>query len=149
MPISSSVRVIIGLLLATVPAVTLLTAVPALAGDNVGYDCQFVDGTTHSYENGAFVRADVKPLGFRIVNVRPQAETARLETGNGSSSLKVVQALGARHFIEVAVEGYLVITTIYEAKDASGAFAAVHSRHLAVIGEPFVAQYRGSCTALP
>jgi hypothetical protein len=118
---------------------------PARAGEGETFVCTFGDGDAFSFEEMGFAHASVKPLDLRISGVVPGADKAELKTDAGTAPLKVVQALGARHFLEVAVEGYLVITTIYERAGADGAFAAVHSRHLAVIGEPFVAQYRGTC----
>jgi hypothetical protein len=128
-----------------VPIAALLLGTVARAGDEQSFNCTFSDGAAYSFDGKSFVRADVKPLELRISGVVPGAGTAELQTAAGKASLKVVQALGARHFLEVAVEGYLVITTIYEAADSAGRFAAAHSRHLAVVGEPSVAQYRGTC----
>jgi len=41
----------------------------------------------------------------------------------------------------------LNITTIYAKADTSGKYPAVHSRHLAIRGQPVVAQYQGLCEA--
>jgi hypothetical protein len=41
----------------------------------------------------------------------------------------------------------LNITTVYDRDEASGKYPAVHSRHLAILGQPVVAQYQGFCEA--
>lgn len=141
----SARRRLAALALALLPAASAPPS--AQAGEARSFDCVLAEGEAYSFEAKRFTRADVKPLSIRITDVVAGSQTATLASENGKAGLKVVQALGALHFLEVAVEGYLVITTIYETPNAEGRLAAVHSRHLAVIGEPFVAQYRGSCTA--
>lgn len=135
-------------------AVALLSAIglpePAAAADALtGYECTFTDGSTHTYESGAFMPTAPGHLAFRISDVREDSDKARLTFGSGGASeLRIVRAIGALHFIEVAVEGYLNITTVYE--DGEGtAHPAVHSRHLAVLGQPVVSQFYGSCAASP
>lgn len=132
-------------------ALLLLAILPETARAEAGssYECRFEAGTAFSYEAGAFHAADAKPLAFTITGAGEGAASATLVLDRGTSALKVVQALGARHFLEVAVEGYLNVTTIYEAAGKDGAFAAIHSRHLAIVGVPFVAQYRGACRSAP
>jgi len=57
-----------------------------------------------------------------------------------------VRALNANHFLEVANEGFLNLTTVYDKDPTTGTHPAVHSRHLGVLGEPVFAQYAGFCT---
>jgi hypothetical protein len=60
----------------------------------------------------------------------------------------VVQAVNATHFLEVATEGFLNITTIYDKDETKGgAYPAVHSRHFGIVGQPIVTQYQGFCEA--
>ena len=108
------------------------------------FECQFTDGGTWSFEQGAFGPVTSKNLSFTIDQVA--AQTARLRGAKGAKTLKVVRAIDARHFIEVTVAGFLNITTIYETSDGDEAtMPAVHSRHLGIVGQPFVSQYRGLC----
>ena len=65
---------------------------------------------------------------------------------HGTGTLRVVQAVSATHFLEVAGEGFLHITTIYDKDEAKGgAYPAVHSRHFGILGQPIVTQYQGFC----
>lgn len=127
-------------------ALSIVLAGPALAAGNAkGYDCRFSEGATWSLEDGAFKPEAPGSLSFRIAGLSEGTDKAKLEEGSSASEIKVVEAIGARHFIEVAVEGYLNLTTIYEGVEGA-AKPAVHSRHLAVLGQPVVSQYRGWCT---
>jgi len=58
-----------------------------------------------------------------------------------------VRALNANSFLEVANEGFLNLTTVYDRDSTSGTYPAVHSRHFGILGQPIFAQYAGSCTA--
>ena len=111
------------------------------------YDCSFTSGTTQLFEAGRYASQAAGQLGFGIAAIDMEAQTARLVTERGQGSLKIVQALGATHFIEVATEGYLNLTTLYEFDAASGTYPAVHSRHSAVLGQPIVSQLTGACKA--
>lgn len=120
----------------------LLVSAPANAA-KLSYECQFKEGGTWSYEDGMFDQVNSNDLAFTIDRV--VAQSARLKGTKGSSPLKVVRAMDARHFIEVTVAGFLNITTIYENGVGGRGMPAVHSRHLGIIGQPLVSQYRGSC----
>lgn len=109
------------------------------------YDCTFESGAGHVFEGGSFKPQGAGRLAFGIADVDMEAQTARLVTDRGQGGLRIVQALGATHFIEVATEGYLNLTTLYEKDEASGVYPAVHSRHSGVLGQPIVAQLVGGC----
>ena len=108
--------------------------------------CTFLDGGAWSFEKGAFAPKSVDKFAFVMRDIERSAMTARLERKDGLAMLRMVQAVDALHFIEVGVEGYLNLTTVYE-KQPNGDHPAVHSRHVAVLGEPLVSQYRGTCKA--
>jgi len=109
------------------------------------FDCAFDTGSGHVYEGGTFKAQTVGRLAFGIAHVNMDDQTAKLVTSRGEGTLKVVQALGATHFIEVATEGFLNLTTVYELDPASGTYPAVHSRHSGVLGQPIVSQLLGTC----
>ena len=111
-----------------------------------GLACAFLDGGAWSYEKGAFAQKPVDKYAFTVRDIDRTAMTARIERKDGLALLRMVQAVDALHFIEVGVEGYLNLTTVYE-RQANGEHPAVHSRHVAVLGEPLVSQYRGTCQA--
>ena len=73
-------------------------------------------------------------------------QSATLKMDQGKGELKIVRAIGANHFLEVVTEGFLNMTTIYDAPEAGGPRPAVHSRHFGFFGAPFVSQYYGTCT---
>jgi hypothetical protein len=112
-----------------------------------GYACTFTNGITNSYEKGAYAPEKAAPLRFGISGIDLKAQTAVLETSGGKGQLRIVRAVNATHFLEVASEGYLYITTIYDKDDAKGAYPAVHSRHFGLFGQPIVTQYQGFCDA--
>ena len=106
--------------------------------------CTFQDGGAWSFEKGAFAPKTVVALSFVMSDIDEKSMTARLEDKDRASPLRMVQAVEAHHFIEVGVEGFLNLTTVYEKMEGDG-WPAVHSRHVAVLGEPMVSQYRGLC----
>ena len=97
-----------------------------------------------AFEKGDFVPKAADRFGFEIRDIDEKAMTAKLGPTDSRQVLRMVQAVDAYTFIEVGVEGYLNITTVYEPATEAG-FPAVHSRHLAVLGEPLVSQYHGFC----
>ena len=123
----------------------LFAVAPAAAAEPAGFVCTFQQGTAHAYEKGQFAAEKVAPLSFGISAVNGAAQTAELRTERGTAALRLVQAVNATHFLEVVTEGYLNITTIYDKDEASGKYPAVHSRHLAILGQPVVTQYQGFC----
>ena len=137
-------------LLAVISALVFGSIQPLAAKPEAGvYACTFERGNAWLFEKGAYAERQPERVAFSISRVDMGAQTARLGTGEGAAALRTVQALSARHFIEVAGEGFLNITTIYDRDDVSGRYPAVHSRHFAVLGQPLVAQYRGFCDRKP
>jgi hypothetical protein len=124
-----------------------LAAVPAAADEPKAFACSFVDGTTHSYEQGQYVPEKAAPLSFGIEAIDEKAQTADLRTERGTGQLRVVQAINATHFLEVVTEGFLNVTTVYDKDPAKDLHPAVHSRHLGLFGLPLVTQYHGFCSA--
>jgi hypothetical protein len=129
-----------GLMMAT----TVLGATLAGADLPAGLVCTFKDGGAWSFEKQGFAPKAAEGLSFAIVDIEHNTMSARLDRKEGLVVLRMVQAVDALHFIEVGVEGYLNLTTVYE-KQPNGETPAVHSRHVAVLGEPLVSQYRGTC----
>ena len=108
--------------------------------------CTFLEGGAWAYEQGKYAQKPADKLAFVIRDIDHTVMSARMERKDGLVALKMVQAVDALHFIEVGMEGYLNLTTAYE-KQGSGDLPAVHSRHVAVLGEPLISQYRGTCAA--
>ena len=126
---------------------SLLLVAPAAADEPTAFACNFTVGTAFAYDQGKFAPEPAAPLSFTITAVDTKAQTAELTTERGTGPLRLVQAVNATHFLEVATEGYLNITTIYDKDEASGKYPAVHSRHLGILGQPVVTQYQGFCEA--
>ena len=120
---------------------------PAAADEPKAFACSFTAGVTHAYDKGKFTAEKASPLAFGIAGIDHNAQTADLRMEGGAGALRVVQAVNATHFLEVATEGFLNITTIYDKDEAKGAYPAVHSRHFAILGQPVVTQYQGFCEA--
>jgi hypothetical protein len=132
---------------ATLSLLALLAAGPAAADDPKSYACRFVEGVTHVYDKGQFAQEKAATLSFGIAAIDTRAQTAALQTDRGTGQLRVVRAVNALHFLEVATEGFLNVTTIYDKDEANGSYPAVHSRHFGVLGQPIITQYRGFCDA--
>lgn len=125
----------------------VLAAKPLHASGSVPneYTCTFKMGATVTYAKGQYKSAKVMPLSFRISDVDLERQSASLEAGAGKSSMRVVRAINANHFLEVVTEGFLNTTTIYDRDPRTASYPAVHSRHFGLFGEPVVAQYYGFC----
>lgn len=110
--------------------------------------CTFETGHTWSYEAGKFQSAPPSPLRFEIDEINLETQSARLIVeGKPAGALRIVRALNANHFLEVANEGFLNLTTIYDADATTGLLPGVHSRHFGIFGQPVFAQYAGTCAA--
>ena len=126
----------------------------ANAEDTVrGLSCTFTQGSVGSYDAGAYKSRDPSPLAFDISDIDLERQSARLSIAPvpGANApvepgpLRIIRALNANHFLEVANEGFLNLTTVYDADPASGKRPAIHSRHLGLFGQPVFAQYAGFC----
>ena len=110
--------------------------------------CRFESGHTWTYDAGKFQSAEPKALTFSVESMNLEKQTAQLAVEGGQTgTLRVVRALNANSFLEVAQEGFLNLTTIYDKDATSGTYPAVHSRHFGLLGQPMFAQYAGTCTA--
>lgn len=130
---------------ALVGASFIMAVAAAPASASSAMTCTFDAGVVKTYENGAFKDEKVEPLSFKIDDVDLARQSATLETKQGRGDLKIVRAIGANHFLEVVTEGFLNMTTVYDAPGPGAAMPAVHSRHFGFFGAPFVSQYHGSC----
>jgi hypothetical protein len=110
--------------------------------------CTFKQGAAWSYTNGAYASANPEPLTFDLEAIDLEQQTARLSVGGKpmGNPLRVVRALNANHFLEVAQEGFLNVTTVYDIDAATGTRPAIHSRHLGLLGQPVFSQYAGFCS---
>ncbi|MDX2287859.1 MAG: hypothetical protein NW217_03440 [Hyphomicrobiaceae bacterium] len=135
------------------PALALLVCCATAPGRAVAGEwpqalaCAFDGGTTWSYDGGAFAARPPSPLAFDLRAIDLDGQTAELvaRPDSAPSSLRLVRAINANHFIEVANEGFLNLTTIYDLDPKTGRHPAVHSRHFGILGQPVFAQYTGSC----
>jgi hypothetical protein len=121
---------------------------PVLAADELPahFVCTFETGTSWSYDAGKFQSAPPAKLAFEIGNINLEGQSADLiADGRQSGKFRIVRALNANHFLEVANEGFLNLTTIYDLDAATGVHPAVHSRHFGILGQPVFAQYAGTC----
>lgn len=110
--------------------------------------CKFETGNTWTYEAGKFQSAPPSALSLEIQDINLEAQAAKLIDGEKpAGTLRIVRALNANHFLEVANEGFLNLTTIYDLDTATGNYPAVHSRHFGLMGQPIFAQYAGFCKA--
>jgi hypothetical protein len=87
-------------------------------------------------------------LTFEIGNINLEGQSADLIVdGKQSGKFRIVRALNANHYLEVANEGFLNLTTVYDLDPTSKTYPAVHSRHFGILGQPVFAQYAGSCSS--
>lgn len=128
----------------------LALAAPASAGESIpALDCSFKQGAAWSYDAGVYKSAPPEPLAFGIDRIDLEGQTATLliDGKPADKPLRVVRALNANHYLEVAQEGFLNVTTVYDLDPATNSRPAIHSRHLGLLGQPIFAQYAGFCTA--
>ncbi len=112
------------------------------------FSCKFEMGNTWTYESGEFQSAPPAALSLEIQDINLEGQAAKLIDGEKpAGTLRIVRALNANHFLEVANEGFLNLTTIYDLDTATGSHPAVHSRHFGLLGQPIFAQYAGFCKA--
>jgi hypothetical protein len=122
------------------------TAASAEEGLPSGYDCSFEKGNSWTYDAGTFKSITPSTLTFAIVAIDLDKQSADLTIeGKPAGKLRIVRALNANSFLEVANEGFLNLTTVYDQDPATGTYPAVHSRHFGVLGQPVFAQYAGNC----
>ena len=112
-----------------------------------GFLCTFDQGSVATYDKGAFRKDAAAALAFELAELDLDGQSAKLIASAGSApgGVRVVRAINANHFLEVANEGFLNLTTIYDRDAASGAHPAVHSRHFGLLGQPVYTQYTGKC----
>lgn len=147
MPISPILRTLAVLTILSVP-ISLPGSLPVAAetAPPAAYACTFELGNSWTYDAAAFKSITPAPLKFEINTIDLEKQTADLSIDEKpAGKLRVVRALNANSFLEVANEGFLNLTTVYDLDQASGTYPAVHSRHFGVIGQPVFAQYAGSC----
>ena len=117
----------------------------AAADDPTGFVCSFKLGTTHTYATGQFRQAKASPVRLDIAAIDHAKQSAELISGERRTTLRVIRAVNAVHFLEAVGEGYLNLTTVYGRDAGATAHPAIHSRHFGVLGQPIVSQYRGVC----
>lgn len=127
-----------------------LTGAPAIAfaaEEAIGpFACTFNQGANWSYDAGKFQSTPPATLAFEIDQIDVDGQKARLIiNGQPTGALRVIRALNANHYLEVANEGFLNLTTIYDLDPSAGTYPAVHSRHFGILGQPVFAQYAGTC----
>ena len=129
----------------------LIALAAASRADDAGpaaYACTFEKGNSWSFDGGAYKSVTPSPLTFDITAIDLEKQTAGLAIdGRPAGTLRVVRALNANSFLEVANEGFLNLTTVYDRDAVSGTYPAVHSRHFGIFGQPVFAQYAGTCKA--
>lgn len=110
--------------------------------------CTFQQGSSWSFDAGAFKSTTMDTLSFEIADIDLEGLTATLVVKAGNTGgLRIVRALNANHFLEGTREGFLNLTTIYDPDPETGVYPAVHSRHQGVLGQPLYGQYTGTCKA--
>jgi hypothetical protein len=131
--------------------VALACATTPVSAEDVaptGFACTFEKGLSWSFDGGAYKSVTPSPLAFDIATIDLDKQSADLTIdGKPGGKLRIVRALNANSFLEVANEGFLNLTTVYDRDETSGTYPAVHSRHFGVLGQPVVAQYAGTCKA--
>lgn len=127
----------------------VLAAHGALADEATpsSFACTFDKGQSWSFEGGAYKAAAPSKLTFEISAIDLDKQAADLSIDQKpAGKLRIVRALNANSYLEVANEGFLNLTTVYDLDAASGTYPAVHSRHFGILGQPVFAQYAGTCT---
>lgn len=113
------------------------------------FACTFDAGTVATYDKGAFRNEVAAQLSFELVEINLDTQSAKLVASAGAEAgaVRVVRAINANHFLEVANEGFLNLSTVYDRDPATGKHPAVHSRHFGLLGQPVYTSYTGTCVA--
>lgn len=113
------------------------------------FSCTFNAGKFSSYDGGTFREEGATPLSFDLDDIDLKGQSAKIIASAGAEpgNVRVVRALNANHFLEVATEGFLNLTTVYDRDTATGVHPAIHSRHFGLLGKPVYGHYTGSCRA--
>lgn len=119
----------------------------AAAADAKSLTCSFKSGRAQTFEKGRFKQVKASALKVDIGDIDADKQTAMLKGGAAATTLRVVRAVNALHFLEVVGEGYLNVTTVYDADEAGKPMPAVHSRHFGVLGQPVISHYTGTCAS--
>lgn len=136
------------LIVALCGLVALNSAARAEDAPPSAYACTFEKGNSWSFDGGSYKSITPSALTFDITSIDLEKQTADLSVDQKpAGKLRVVRALNANSYLEVANEGFLNLTTVYDLDATSGTYPAVHSRHFGIIGQPVFAQYAGSCKA--
>ncbi len=127
-------------------ALALGVAAPAAATEEAtGYTCTFKVGAAHAYAKGRFKPTKAGPVTLDIAGINYAKQEAERVSGERRSVMRIIRAVNAVHFLEAVGEGYVNLTTVYDRDSGSATHSAVHSRHFALLGQPIVSQYRGTC----
>lgn len=143
-------RWLVGLCSIVLGSVGMAGAASAAEDDKTpaAFACTFEKGNSWSYDDGAYKSATPTALAFEITEIDLEKQSAALVIdAKKTGVVRVVRALNANSFLEVANEGFLNLTTIYDLDTTSKTYPAVHSRHFGILGQPIFAQYAGTCTA--
>jgi len=107
--------------------------------------CTFTNGTSSSFDADWATNAIRDRLDITIGAIDVADRKAQLIGNQGASDLYVSQGNNGLHFLEMTDARNQTLTTIFFGAQKAGAFAAIHSRHMAIAGRPVVSQYRGYC----
>jgi hypothetical protein len=63
----------------------------------------------------------------------------------GAGTVVLIAGSEALHFVELTPTGNQTVTTVFLGTSKRGSYPAIHSRHMNLIGQPSVSQFRGYC----
>ena len=130
---------------ATVLFVVLGTA--AFGAEPKAFICKFTQGAAAKYDEAEWsVKVLSERMDFTFAGLSPQQGKAQMIGNAGASDVRFWKGAWTWNFVEVTDSGNVMTTTIFDASNGKD-YAAVHSRHTSISGEPFPSQYRGICAA--
>lgn len=111
--------------------------------------CTQERGTMAEWVNGRPVTdpaSDTSSYVFDGINA--ESGDARFIGNVGAADVFYVVAGRSLIFSEVTPAGNYIATTVFLVPLPDGSYPFVHSRHMSILGDPFVSQYYGRCRAL-
>lgn len=108
--------------------------------------CVFAGAQFSTFDAEWNVKANSDRLELTFAAIDAKNSRAQLIGNQGAETVLVSVGDHTINFLEITASGNQNLTTVFFKRAKSGLFPAVHSRHIAILGEPTVSHYRGYCS---
>jgi hypothetical protein len=109
--------------------------------------CQFPQGVLSNFEKIWSSKSLSENFQLIIAAIDRAGGKAQLIGNAGAADLIVVDGGTVLNFLEITPTGNSTLTSVFLKRTPDDKFPAVHARHMSMIGNAVVSNYRGLCTA--